>query len=193
MSQVDRGACPGDRRERVTWSAPSFVARLAAMKHFIAAICMVSGSIAPGCGDDATIERCEPASACSCTAGTDRETRCTCAGGSSCSVAGGGIEFDCQGNAACELTCGDDCLITCPGTTSCGVVAGDGSVVRCPGTASCDVTCEGDCDVTIEGAADAVVRCEAEDIGAVCELSGCSFDDCGDGVYACGTACPAGS
>lgn len=143
------------------------------------------------CSDDATIEQCEPTNACSCTDGTERDTRCTCVGGSTCEVTGGGIEFYCEGNAACELNCGDDCLIVCPGTTSCGVTAGDQAEVRCPGTASCDITCEADCAVEVDGAADAVIRCEAEPTGAVCEIIGCSPEDCGEGVYVCGTACPA--
>lgn len=142
------------------------------------------------CGSDATIEECEPEGACSCEAGTERETRCTCVGGSSCSVTGGGIEFTCDGNAACDLSCGEDCLIFCPGTTSCAVTAGDQAVVRCPGTASCSITCEESCSVEIEGAADAVVRCEAESTGATCEITGCSLEDCGDGVYACRATCP---
>jgi len=141
-------------------------------------------------GSDATVEQCEPAGACMCTDGTERDIRCTCTGGSTCTVSGGGIEFDCEGNAACELNCGDDCLIVCPGTTSCGVTVGDQGAVRCPGTASCDVTCAENCAVEVAGAADVVVRCEAEASGAACEIVGCSPEDCGAGVYACGTECP---
>ena len=145
------------------------------------------------CGEEngGTIEQCEPEGACSCSDGTERDTRCTCVGGSTCSVSGGGIEFYCDGTDACELSCGDDCLIVCPGTTSCGVTAGDEAEVRCPGTASCDITCEGDCAVDVQGAADAVVRCEAESSGATCQITSCSPEDCRDGVYACRTMCPA--
>lgn len=145
------------------------------------------------CGDEsnATIEQCEPEGACSCSPGTERPVRCSCVGGSACTVSGGGIEFSCDGNADCDLTCGENCLVECPGTTSCMVTAGNATEVRCPGTASCDITCEASCAVEIRGAADGVVRCEAESSGAVCAITGCTPEECGDGVYACGTACPA--
>ena len=146
-----------------------------------------------GCSDSTSIEQCEPASACMCTQGTERETRCTCSGGSTCTVSGGGIELDCQGNADCALNCGEDCLTVCPGTTSCSVITGDQSEVRCQGTASCDVTCESNCSVEVTGAADAVVECAEESAGAVCALTGCDFEDCGGSVYACRTACPSPS
>jgi hypothetical protein len=149
------------------------------------------GLAAAACGgDDAEVEFCEPEGACECTDGVERETACVCVGGSTCSVDGDDIEFSCDGNADCSLVCGTNCLITCPGTTQCTVDVGDGAVVDCPGTASCDVLCRGDCEVAVAGAADAIVTCEAEADGAVCDFTGCSPTDCGDGVYACRTACP---
>lgn len=138
--------------------------------------------------DDAEVTACEPENACQCTDGTERDTACVCVGGSTCSIEGNSIEFSCQGNAACGLSCGTDCLITCPGTTMCTVATGDDAVVECPGTASCDVTCHGDCTVNVAGAAKAVLRCTEEN--ASCELAGCSATDCGNGIWACKTACP---
>lgn len=103
---------------------------------------------------------------------------------------GNQIEFQCQGNAGCGMTCGTDCLITCPGTTTCTVDIGDGSIVSCPGTATCDVRCHGDCIVQMAGAARSIVRCEKADEGAECIVEGCTPVDCGNGVRACRTACP---
>jgi hypothetical protein len=150
---------------------------------------------AAACDDDPSeggqVQECRPEGACTCEAGVERATRCTCEGGSSCTVLGNDIEFACEGNAACGLDCGTDCLVSCPGTTSCTVVVGDDAVVVCPGTATCDVTCRADCAVEMSGASRAVVRCEAEAGGAVCTLTSCAIEDCGGGVYACRTSCPA--
>ena len=150
------------------------------------------GFLVAGCGDDsdAEIQMCLPENACSCTDGVERDTSCTCVGGASCSVEGDSIEFQCEGNATCNLSCGTDCLVTCPGTTSCTVEVGDGAVIVCPGTASCDVTCNGDCLVEMSGNADSIVRCVNEADGAVCQVTGCSATDCGNNVDACNTACP---
>ncbi len=124
-----------------------------------------------GCGGgDAEVAACEPEGACYCEDGVERATACFCEGGSNCSVEGDDIEFQCEGNAACGLTCGTNCLVTCPGTTSCTVEVGDGGVVICPGTASCDVTCLGDCTVQVDGAASATVDCVNEASGAVCTI-----------------------
>jgi hypothetical protein len=142
------------------------------------------------CGDEADVESCEPANACSCDDGVERDIACVCAGGAECSISGDNIEFSCDGNADCNLACGADCLITCPGTTTCTVEVGDDAVVSCPGTASCDVLCQANCSVEVGGNADALVRCADEADGAICELTGCSPVSCGDGVYACGIACP---
>ena len=153
---------------------------------------VLSALLSAGCdgAGSATIDLCEPEGSCFCAEGTELETRCTCVGGSTCSVSGGGVELDCQGNAVCNLDCGEDCIIVCPGTTTCTVTTGEGSAIRCPGTASCDITCDGSCAVEVAGAADVVVRCDAEATGGACEISGCSPEDCGQSVYACGTSCP---
>jgi hypothetical protein len=143
-----------------------------------------------GCGNDGKVEACEPTNACSCTDGTQRDTACTCSGGATCSISGDSIEFTCDGNAACNLDCGTNCLITCPGTTTCTVEVGDDAVVTCPGTALCDVLCHGDCTINKAGNADAIMRCEHEADGSVCMISGCTPTSCGNGVYACGAACP---
>ena len=157
---------------------------------FRGAVWLVLAFQVTGCDreGDAQIYECTPEGACSCEPGVERTTRCTCVGGSDCVVEGDSIEFLCEGNAACGLTCGTTCLITCPGTTSCSVLAGDDAVVVCPGTATCDITCLGDCSVSMDGASRAVVHCAGD--GAACEFSGCSPTDCGDGVHACRTACP---
>ncbi len=127
--------------------------------------------IATGCGrGDAEVQACEPEGACYCTDGTERETLCVCEGGSDCSVDGDDIEFECEGNAACGLSCGEYCLVTCPGTTSCTADVGHGAVVECPGTATCDIACYGDCEVFVDGAASAEVDCVNEAEGAVCEI-----------------------
>jgi hypothetical protein len=138
---------------------------------------------------DGEVVACEPEGACDCREGEDRPTACTCQGGSTCRIDADHIEFDCEGNAGCELACGNDCLITCPGTTRCEVHVGDGAEISCPGTATCNVVCAGDCAVQVTGAARATVTCEAE--GAECEIRGCpATTDCGGGVFACKTACP---
>jgi hypothetical protein len=147
--------------------------------------------LAAACDDgDAELELCEPEDACFCDEGVEREIACVCEGGSTCSISGDSIEFSCDGNAACSLECGTNCLVTCPGTTTCTVSVGDEAVVSCPGTASCDVLCLGDCAVDVAGAASAVVRCETEVDGADCSMSGCEPMSCGDGIYACRTGCP---
>lgn len=146
-----------------------------------------SGNDELGSGE-AEIEECEPADACSCEAGVERETRCTCVGGSTCEIAGDSIEFQCEGNADCGMTCGDDCLLTCPGTTRCDVVTGSEAVIECPGTASCYVTCSGSCELNIAGAARGLLTCE--DAEADCSFNGCEPTDCGEGVFACRVDCP---
>ncbi len=127
--------------------------------------------LAAGCGrGDAEVEFCEPEDACFCTDGVERETLCVCEGGSDCFIDGDDIEFECEGNAACGLSCGENCLVTCPGTTSCTVEVGHGGEVHCPGTATCDIACYGDCQVHVDGAATATVDCVNEADGAICEI-----------------------
>lgn len=165
------------------------------MKHrrMAAAITLLALG-APGCDDDGNgnvqVHECTPEGACTCTEGTQRETACSCEGGSSCVVTGDNIEFACDGNAACGLDCGTNCLVTCPGTTSCTVAVGDDAVVVCPGTATCDITCRADCTVDMSGTSRAVVHCAGEADGATCTFTGCAVTDCGDHVYACRTDCP---
>jgi hypothetical protein len=128
-----------------------------------------------GCGsdhDDAEVRECLPEGACFCTEGVERETACVCEGGSSCSIDGDNIEFECDGNAACGLTCGVNCLVTCPGTTTCTVEVGDDAIISCPGTATCNITCLEDCTVEVAGAANATVDCVKEAEGAVCTVNG---------------------
>lgn len=160
---------------------------LARTIRYVVGIAVAVGPLVLGCGGQAAIEECDPPGACSCEPGKERETSCSCHGGSTCSIQGDGIEFSCDGNASCDMECGADCLIRCPGTSSCEVTTGAGSIVRCPGTASCDVTCVGDCKVEVSGAADVRLTC-AED--AECVMEGCKATECGDGVSVCRTDCP---
>lgn len=136
------------------------------MKSVLVAV--VVTLIAMGCGSDAEVKECLPEGSCSCTDGVERDTACVCVGGSDCSIDGDNIEFQCDGNASCGLTCGNDCLVICPGTTICTVEVGDDAVVNCPGTATCNIRCLEDCTVNVAGAADATVECVNEDNGAVC-------------------------
>lgn len=167
------------------------------MKYRLLVGAVVLGSLAfvGGCGDDdgtgAAVVECMPEGACMCGPGNERPIACSCAGGSSCVLDGNEIEFQCQGNAGCGMSCGTDCLVTCPGTTQCTVEVGDRGIVSCPGTATCDIVCHGDCTVQMAGAARSTIRCEHEADGAECVIEGCQPTDCGDGVWACGTACPA--
>jgi hypothetical protein len=148
--------------------------------------------LAVGCGDDdgGAVVLCEPEGSCACGDGQERRLACTCIGGSMCAVSADEVEFDCQGNAACGLGCGKDCLITCPGTTTCTVDVGDDALITCPGTANCNVVCRGDCTVSMAGAARATVHCADEAGGARCQIMGCNATSCGDGTYTCRTACP---
>jgi hypothetical protein len=146
------------------------------------------GLIACGPDDGAEIEECDPPGACSCEPGTERETSCSCTGGSECVIEGDSIEFHCDGNAGCGMTCGTDCLITCPGTTSCDVVVDEAAVIDCPGTAECYVTCLGSCTLSMAGASRSTLICD--DPAADCAMEGCSATDCGDGVFTCRSDCP---
>jgi hypothetical protein len=143
-----------------------------------------------GGGGGAHVAECSPANACSCGPGVDRPTACTCGGGSTCEIDGDAIEFQCQGNAACGMNCGTDCLITCPGTTSCTVDVGDRGEISCPGTATCEIRCRANCTVEMTGTARSTVYCDGAADGATCEINGCNATDCGDGIYACRMACP---
>jgi hypothetical protein len=136
------------------------------------------------CGDDAEVIECD--GTCSC----DAETRtCSCAGGTECTLEGeSDVTFTCDGNASCGLSCGDGCNIICPGTTGCTAEAGAGARFECQGNAECEFTCLADCAVHCSGASQCLVTCADE---ASCNLSDCrGSTDCGDGLFACGRACP---
>lgn len=108
------------------------------------------------CGDKG-VEILECSGECSC----DEDTRtCSCAGGTTCAIEGAeDITFECNGNAACDLTCGVDCHVICPGTTGCTVALGDGGTAECQGTARCIYNCAGDCEITCSGASTCTVNC----------------------------------
>jgi hypothetical protein len=143
------------------------------------------------CGDDDDDEIGDVAVLeCTGTCTCDSDTRsCSCAGGTECVIEGeGNVTFTCDGNASCGLGCGENCDIICPGTTGCVAESGSGATFECQGTASCEFTCEADCSVSCGGAASCLVRCADAD---TCDLSECrGSTDCGDGVFACGRACP---
>jgi hypothetical protein len=141
------------------------------------------------CGDDdedggARILECDG----NCTCNEDTRT-CSCSGGTSCALEGeGNVTFTCDGNAACDLSCGSNCDIICPGTTGCTAEAGASASFECQGNAMCEFTCLADCSVLCQGAAQCLVTCDDTE---PCDLDNCSNStDCGNGVFACGRACP---
>jgi hypothetical protein len=151
-------------------------------------LCTFATLSVAGCDDDDDdgVAVLECSGTCSCN---DDTRTCSCAGGTECTLAGeGNVTFTCDGNASCDLVCGDDCNIVCPGTTGCTAESGAGAEFECQGNASCDFTCQADCVVDCQGAAQCLVRCEDE---ATCNLDACrGATPCGDGVFACGRACP---
>jgi hypothetical protein len=144
------------------------------------------------CGDDGGTEVLECTGTCSCV----EETRtCSCTGGSDCVVAGArDVTLICEGNAVCDLECDELCAVECPGTAGCTALIGPDSSAVCNGTGSCDYTCEGDCTVDCPGSSQCIVRCGAPDAGpaGTCTVTSCrDVVDCGGGIQACRTACPA--
>jgi hypothetical protein len=141
------------------------------------------------CGDDdddPQVKVLECSGTCSCDA---QARTCSCSGGTECVLAGeGNVTFSCDGNASCGLSCTNDCNIVCPGTTGCVADSGARARFECQGNASCEFTCKADCSVQCAGAAQCLVTCADPD---TCDLSNCrASTDCGDGVFACGRACP---
>lgn len=125
----------------------------------------------------------------SCTCDDDTRT-CTCHGGTQCTIEGEeDITLVCDGNASCDLACGDRCHVICPGTTGCTAEMGDDSTAECQGNAECDYTCLGDCEVQCSGTPQCIVRCAD---GATCTITECDsqLTDCGGGIQACRTNCP---
>lgn len=88
---------------------------LARTIRYVVGIAVAVGPLVLGCGGQAAIEECDPPGACSCEPGKERETSCSCHGGSTCSIQGDGVEFSCDGNADCDMECGADCLIEVSG------------------------------------------------------------------------------
>ncbi len=139
------------------------------------------------CGDDdGDVEVLECSGTCNCN---DDERTCSCAGGTECALEGeGDVTFTCDGNASCDLSCGDGCEIICPGTTGCVAESGAGASFECQGNAMCEFTCLADCSVSCGGTTQCLVHCDDED---ECDLSDCrNSTDCGEGTFACGRACP---
>lgn len=163
-------------------------------------------------GSDAHCSACGD----SCASGTTCETgSCTACGPCACGPCSGTCQ--CTSGCACALTCTGTCNIDCrdDGTT-CGVttdMAGRDADLTCRAGATCSfdmreasnvlVTCRDantECRVDCTDASNCdLVQCLA---GARCTLdcsgaSNCGFDachatpvSCGDGVWACNSACP---
>jgi hypothetical protein len=154
----------------------------------VALLSFVAASVV-GCGDDedeGNVRVLECSGTCSCN---DETRTCSCSGGTECELSGeGNVTFTCDGNAACDLHCDEDCNIVCPGTTGCTAESGPGASFECQGNASCEFTCQADCTVLCAGAAQCLVTCTDED---TCNLDDCrDATPCGEGVFACGRACP---
>lgn len=150
---------------------------------------VAGGAVLVMCNDDdGGVAVLECVGTCTC----DEETRtCSCAGGTTCTIEGAeNVTLTCDGNAACDLSCGVDCHVICPGTTGCVAEIGDDSTGECQGTAECDFTCLGDCQITCSGTPQCTVRCRD---GFECTILACDGDvtDCGDGIQVCRTTCPA--
>jgi len=107
----------------------------------------------------------------------------------SCALEGeGDVTFTCDGNASCDLHCGDQCDIICPGTTGCSAESGASASFECQGNAECEFTCLSDCTVSCGGATRCLVHCDDPD---ACDLSDCrNAIDCGNDTHACGRPCP---
>jgi hypothetical protein len=130
-----------------------------------------------GCSSS-DIEVLECTGECEC----DEETNtCSCLGGTECVVEGGvGVTLTCDGNARCDLACGEECHVDCHGTTGCDATLGDNSTAACSGTVDCNYTCLGDCVVDCPGTSRCTVACAD---GATCEVTSCpSVTDCGEGM-----------
>lgn len=143
-----------------------------------------------GCADespDAEILACS--GECECV---PEENTCSCLGGTDCIIEGEttGINLICEGNARCALECGAECNVECPGTSGCDASMGPDSTGICNGTGNCAFTCAGDCSVDCPGTSSCTLACPVD---ASCEITSCGQgpEDCGDGVLACRTACPA--
>jgi hypothetical protein len=153
---------------------------------------VIAAVVMSGCGGDdgqPTILDCT--GTCSC----DADTRtCSCSGGTDCTITGageGGVTLVCEGNAECNLACGVGCHVQCPGTAGCVADMGDDSDAVCNGTGHCDYTCRGDCAADCPGSSECIVRCAAGSTCTVTSCAGASLVDCGNGVQACRTPCPA--
>lgn len=149
---------------------------------------VIAGALLGACGgsDDVDILECTG----ECTCDPDIDT-CSCLGGTECTVeASGEVTLVCEGNARCDLACGDGCHVECPGTSGCSAEMGDGSTGVCNGTGTCDFVCTGDCSVDCTGVSQCSLQCDPD---AVCEITSCGaqLEDCGDGLLVCRTACPA--
>ncbi len=152
-------------------------------------ILLASAAIMPfGCSKDSkeSVEVLECTGSCEC----DPDTRtCSCLGGTECVVEGADdVTLICEGNARCELECGNRCHVECPGTAGCSAEMGFDSTAICNGTGDCEYYCLGDCEVDCPGTSACFVYCPED---AFCEITSCpQVEECEDGGLACRRDCP---
>lgn len=154
--------------------------------RFVLLLALSTALVFSNCGDDEVkVIECE--GSCTC----DQDTRtCACQGGTECVVEGyDDVTLVCEGNARCELSCGDRCHVECPGTAGCNAEMGDDSSAVCNGTGDCEYTCSGDCEVNCPGVSRCVLRCPED---AECQITDCpaiTLQECGNGVLVCRSTC----
>jgi hypothetical protein len=166
-----------DRLETITRSFP--------MQACVSAVTFMLVLALGACGGGNDVDILECTGQCTCDQETDT---CSCLGGTDCTVeSSGAVTLICEGNARCDLTCGDGCRVECPGTAGCTASMGANSTGQCNGTASCDFSCAGDCSVDCPGTSQCTLACPE---GADCAITSCPMvTSCGGGVLACRTGC----
>jgi hypothetical protein len=144
------------------------------------------------CTDQASCEvECTKGKNCAVACSEEANCMVDCTGGDECAVecaSGSSCDVDCYGGEDCEILCktGSECNIRCGGSNeSC-------HRVDCKAGSTCTVECKdsSDCDFTHcrQGAACLLTCTDEED----CEFEYCADGavNCGNGVLACGRACP---
>jgi hypothetical protein len=144
------------------------------------------------CADQASCEvECTDGKKCDVACREGANCMVDCTDGDDCKV-------ECASDASCEVDCygGEDCEIQCKSGSACNVACGGnhGSCdsVDCKAGSSCAIECKNsnDCDFTYcRAGASCLLTCtNAGD----CEFEYCAGGavSCGNGVIACGRACP---
>jgi hypothetical protein len=133
--------------------------RIPTSSRFLLGLAALTLGVFVGCSDpNPEPEILECSGACECDAETNT---CSCLGGTDCVIEGDvpGMTLLCEGNARCDLECGDECHVECPGTGGCDALMGANSTGVCNGTGSCTFLCVGDCSVDCPGSSSCVVSC----------------------------------